>query len=193
MSALHFSWEMLPSARYTVPRRSEPNECFTSRHRTQKAGVMESNASRTIAPLSRRVLGSFLSALAGWIALVSLILSTAKPDSNVSSDMLGEFWGGVGLAIYLASLLMFLTWIFAILPLYLIVPLSSHLWRWYSCTICGAVGGAVIMLVVSCALLSSSESLHDCVRPCLVAAGVGWITCSFASITRQYFQYAARR
>ena len=46
------------------------------------------------------------------------------------------------------------------------------------------------MLIISRALLSSSEPWADYVRPCIVAAGVGWITCLFASLTRPYFQYA---
>jgi len=87
---------------------------------------------------------------------------------------------------YLASILMFCVWLVVILPFYFLIPLRSPLWRWPICTICGAIGGATIILVIS----PSAETWNDCVRPCIVAAGVGWITCLFASLTRPYFEYA---
>jgi hypothetical protein len=135
----------------------------------------------------RRILGSFLSALMGWIVLVIYIGSTVKMNPNMSPDMVGEFSAGFGMIDYLASILMFGAWLVIILPLYLLVPLRSPLWRWPICTICGAIGGAAFLIVIGRLLLSSTEPWNDYIRPCIVAAGVGWITCLFASLTRGYF------
>jgi hypothetical protein len=107
--------------------------------------------------------------------------------------MIGEFWAGVGMIEYLASIMIFGAWVVGFLPLYLLVPLRSPLWKWPICTICGAIGGAALMLIIGRALLSSNEPWADYVRPSIVAAGVGWITCLFASLTRRYFQYSTRK
>jgi len=145
-------------------------------------------ASHPTAPLEKRILGSFLSALVGWIALMVDIATTTKPNTSpYLADMIGEFWGGVGMIEYLASILIFGIWLVVILPLYLLVPLSSSFWKWPICTICGAVGGATIMLIISRAVLSSSESWNEHLRLCIFAAGVGWLICLFASLTRRYF------
>jgi hypothetical protein len=107
--------------------------------------------------------------------------------------MVGEFLAGVGMIEYMASIMIFCVWLVVGMPLYLLIPIRSPLWRWPICTICGAIGGAAIMLVVGRAVLSSSEPWGDYVRPSIVAAGVGWITCFFASLTRRYFQLAIKK
>lgn len=155
---------------------------------------MEANASPEKAPLWRRILGSFLSVFVGWIVLMIYIQGTTKPNPEISvGDMIAEFWAGVGMIESLASITMFLTWLVGFLPLYLLIPLHSTLWRWPICTICGAFAGASLMLIISLALSSSGEPWADLVRPSIIAAGIGWITCLFASLTRHHFQYSTKK
>jgi hypothetical protein len=105
--------------------------------------------------------------------------------------MMGEYWAGVGIGLALASILVFGTWLVALLPSYLLVPLDSPLWNWPICTMCGALSGAMIMYMVGCFFLWGIVQPQDYIGPCSIAAAAGGITCLFASLTRGYFQFSA--
>jgi hypothetical protein len=83
-----------------------------------------------------------------------------------------------------AGAFIFGTWLVLLVPLYVLVPVRSALWRWPVSSTCGAVFGATISLVF-CHLDSPQADWKD---PTLLAAIAGGITCLFASLTRERFR-----
>ena len=83
-------------------------------------------------------------------------------------------------AIYFA--IIFIVWLVVLVPLYMLIPLSSILWRWPICTGCGALAGAAIMVAVDVVILRTP--LNNLI---VTAAVVGGTTCLFGSLTRDYF------
>ena len=146
-------------------------------------------------PLSRRILGSFLSAFVGWTAVstyyaVLTVISSVRFVSHVSPSSAGSVWqqslGYFAIFAVVSAIFIFGTWSLALLPLYILVPLHSILWRWPVCTICGFTAGAAIILVIG--RMSSSPQAH--VWPYVLLAGiVGGVTCLFGSLTRHRFHY----
>jgi hypothetical protein len=144
---------------------------------------------RSKAPKERSVLGSFLSALAGWVSvmLIEIIFSSVAywhldPDSRTIT-----WWYSPGYyAMFgaVAGAFIFGTWLVLLIPLYALVPVRSMLWRWPVSITCGAVSGATIMSVI-CHLNSPQA---DWKGPTLLAAIAGGITCLFASLTRKWFR-----
>ena len=135
-----------------------------------------SESSAATAPLRRRVLGSFLSALVGWAALNLFVAGSLIVGGNATR---GQWVGASFVAVYSAALV-FGTWLLALLPLYLVVPPHSPLWRWPICTCCGALAGAAIMFAFS------GRPPHDDILLAAITAG---ITCLFGSLTAHRFQY----
>ncbi|HVK59499.1 MAG TPA: hypothetical protein VM735_12015 [Candidatus Kapabacteria bacterium] len=144
------------------------------------------NESETIpsakrASASRRITGSFVSAAAGWVSLNvigTIIYLCTEPG-------LGRLLGPLLLAGYSAAFV-FAAWVVALLPLYLLVPPSSVLWRWPVCTVCGALAGAGIMFVISRFIFPLS---YFDAKSVVVPAFVGAITCLFASLTAPFFRH----
>jgi hypothetical protein len=130
------------------------------------------------APLWRRILGSFLSAFIGWLALVFVILAWSLLNifaaPSIPNLIRFNLVSGV-----VAGTLIFATWLIALVPLYLLVPLQSILWRWPICTICGSASGAAIVLAFG----PQVPSIYM-----MLSALVGGVTCLFASLTKFRFQ-----
>jgi hypothetical protein len=89
------------------------------------------------------------------------------------------FLGGI------AGCFIFLTWIIVLVPLYLLIPLDSFLWKWPVCSICGVLSGGVIMSVYGRITVSLANQMDPLV---ILAAMVGGMTCLFGSLTRNHFQ-----
>jgi hypothetical protein len=143
---------------------------------------------RSRAPKERSVLGSFLSALAGWVTVmvVEVIFTSVTywhSDPNLKSVAWWYspgFYAAFGAA---AGAFIFGTWLVLLVPLYLLIPARSVLWYWPVSTACGAMSGAMIMFVF-CHLNSPQA---DWKGPILLAAIAGAATCLFASLTRKRF------
>lgn len=135
-------------------------------------------------PTSERVLGSFLSAVAGWLALTLTQYAHSlfqPPDES--------YWW----PLYPIFCIPFIVvvWLVALLPLYLQVPAHSLLWRWPVCTAGGATAGTLIALGVWCVLDPSSvtERFMDFLGASGWLGGVcGGATCFFGSLTAQVFR-----
>jgi hypothetical protein len=143
---------------------------------------------RVTTPLLRRIYGSFLSALVGWIASMIIIGGFLLYESNGPSDFGWYFFVGV-----IPGVVIFGTWIVALIPLYLFVPLNSILWRWPVCAICGTIAAAIIFDVLG-RITSSPQSYSPLpdwseLLACIPAAAIGGITCLFGSLTKNRFQY----
>ena len=125
---------------------------------------------------NRQWLGSFLAALVGWFAPLGWsMLRSGLPKSTEGLSTL------IGMTI--SFLIVFVVWLVALVPLYMLVPRSSLLWRWPICTSCGAVAGAAIMFATDIRhfLQDPSNNLI------LTAAVIGGTTCLFGSLTRDFF------
>jgi hypothetical protein len=136
------------------------------------------------APLARRILGSFLAACVGWLPLNLIALIISLLDWRHTSV---TGWGTV-IAVAIASAqFIFGTWLILLVPLYLLVPLRSVLWRWPICTLCGALGGALIQF--SWWRWYGAPFSNQEVPSLVGAAFIGAITCLFGSLTAKRFQF----
>ena len=137
----------------------------------------------------RPILGSFLSALAGWIALMLVTITfnsvryfrsspKLKSADWVNTPGFYAFFGAI------AGVFIFGTWLVVLIPLYSRIPLNSILWRWPICTACGTVAGAAIMFLI-CRVTSPQAEWQDYT---MLAGIVGAFTCLFASLTRRRFR-----
>ena len=133
------------------------------------------------ATLGKRFLGSFLSALVGWITatIVLFAYTCAMEPQHSTSSYLNGF---LSFAIVTGAFV-FSTWLVALLPLYLFLPLRSPLWHWPTCTLCGGLAGGAIMLIFLWPTKSNSFPLV------IFAALSGATTCFFGSVTASHFQY----
>ena len=132
----------------------------------------------------RHVLGSFLSAVAGWLALTlgQYIRCLFQPENT------GDWWP---LYPIFCTPFILVVWLVVLLPLYLRVPASSALWRWPVCTVGGVMAGTIIALVVWCVLdlHSVTERFIDFLDASLWLGGVcGGATCLFGSLTAPAFR-----
>jgi hypothetical protein len=129
--------------------------------------------------VSPHALGSVLSALAGWAALifVGFVGSLFQPPDESYGFM---FWAVV------CAPFIFLVWLVALLPLYLCVPTRSILWRWPVCTLCGAAAGTLIASAVFFVLDPRGfiGRFPSFLAVSLYLGGtVGAVTCLFGSVT----------
>lgn len=140
------------------------------------------------APLRRRALGSALAAFVGWLALnvpvfVFVLIGALTDDRGFPS---ANEWFYLPFFIAIWSLiLVFATWLGALLPLYLFVPMSSPIWRWQVCTSCGSVAGGLIMFAVT-----GFNATEDGGGLLIIGAALtGGATCLFGSLTATRYQW----
>jgi hypothetical protein len=79
-------------------------------------------------------------------------------------------------------------WLIVLIPLYLFVPLSSPLWHWPICMLCGAVAGFLIMAGVFLAFPGDGSWSSGAWEFCGIAALVGGAICLVGSLTRHLFK-----
>ena len=143
------------------------------------------NAAASLPPgAGRRVLGSFLSAVAGWLALT---LTMYVRSLFLPADE--SYWWSLYPVVCIPFILV--VWLAALLPLYFRVPARSVLWRWPVCTVCGVAAGTLIALVVWCVLdpFSVTERFMDFLGASYWLGGVcGGASCLFGSLTVPAFR-----
>src|ERR1700736_5645173 len=100
-----------------------------------------------IRDIVRQLFGTFVAVLSGWIAGilfgVPLALFDLVRDPARASpwELLGlPYLFGFGAPIFIVPV-----WVFALIPLYFLVPRSSPLWRPMVCASVGAAAGICIM------------------------------------------------
>jgi hypothetical protein len=143
------------------------------------------------ASLPRRILGSFLAAFVGYTPPVLLLAIVGLLDRR---HMNAYGWRSEFAFVFIFGKYVFSIWLFVLLPLYLLVPLRSVLWRWPVCTACGAVSGALIQFIwfrrFGGLLPLSGAELVDEIPALCVAAFVGASACLFGSLTAHRFHFA---
>ena len=81
----------------------------------------------------------------------------------------------------------------AFLPLYLLIPAESPLWRWRVCTLSGVAGGTAAGCVAGFILVPTLPALPFIIPFALVLGGpVGGAACLFASLTAPFFRRLRR-
>jgi len=133
-------------------------------------------------------LGSFLSALAGWVSVMLIeIISSSVTYWHLDPGLRSTAWwyspGFYAVFGAVAGAFIFGTWLVLLVPLYLFVPSRSVLWHWPILTTCGAISGGLIMFAF-CRL--GSPQANWTAETCF-AAIAGAATCLFASLTRKRF------
>lgn len=143
---------------------------------------------RSTAPKERPVLGSFLSALAGWVTIMVVeVIFTSVTYFHLEPKLKSTAWWytpGFYFAFgVVAGAFIFGTWLVVLIPLYLFVPSRSALWHWPILTTCGAISAGSIMFAF-CRLISPQANWT---AETSFAAIAGASTCLFASLTRKRF------
>lgn len=137
----------------------------------------------------KTLLGSFVAVCAGWLAgvlcvevfsLAQALLGRVPPD--VRTFLLGPL--AIGLLLWAFILPV---WLLVLIPLYVLVPTTSLLWRAPLCTACGSGAG----LLIVAALLFGSGWPVDALGWLAYASGavVGGVSCLTGSLTRARFQH----
>jgi hypothetical protein len=136
-----------------------------------------------VAPLGRRVAGSALSAFVGWLTLVVVLLGGTIYEGIERTHSPRFKWAGFAVMSAVAFVFVLATWLVALVPLYLFVPLRSLLWHWFICTLCGGIAGAAIMF----AFHGLSFRGSGAISMVILAAITGAATCLFGALTAARF------
>ena len=113
-----------------------------------------------------------------WLWLAYLGLRLHSPSAS-------REWLAFSLIVLIvSSVFVFGTWAVLFLPVYLLVPRQSVLWRWPVCTACGAASGAAIMFAF--VRITSPHAVGGWIYE-IVAALVGGITCLVASLSARHY------
>jgi hypothetical protein len=151
----------------------------------RKAGTDDTRSTNRRSSRTRRIFGSCVCALAGWIGFLSviyilLVCAALGRGKQLTAEDLWKgipelfFWiGAPGIPVF------FRCWLIMVLPLYLLVPPQSPLWRWKPAVAFGAVEGAVVGL-------ATEIEPWTVLSLALVGAGM----CLFASLTRRWLNPA---
>ena len=125
--------------------------------------------------ITRRVLGSFLSVMAGAIA------------GAVLTSIFFDAWWNIGffaLALMVVGCFVLPVWLLLVLPLYLLIPRTSILWRPWLCTVGGAALGALLLAGYGTFAWPDWAAV-GLLLP--IAGVVGGVTALFASLTAHGF------
>jgi RsiW-degrading membrane proteinase PrsW (M82 family) len=137
-----------------------------------------------------QIFGSALSALVGWFTLNAFIFIwafIARSEHHSNPPIPNEWLVGPAFVAMYSAAFVFATWLVALVPLYLLVPLRSSLWRWPICTICGALSGALIMF----AFYGPKSPDRSSTVTIIFASISGGVTCLFAALTFERFHHAS--
>lgn len=137
-----------------------------------------------------KALGSFVSVTAGWagglIVLAAFWLVLSLRSENVWAEV------SSGVVVYSAVIGGFAisVWLVILLPLYVLLPDTSPLWRTRVCTALGIIAGGGIVLAY---LLIGGGIFALFLWPLVVVgAVVGGVTCLFGASTAPYFRGGER-
>ena len=144
------------------------------------------NANRKL----RLARGSFLAVIVGWLAALVLLevvyvfTSIRERDDTSWIVLLAmPLWWSAAIWAFALPI-----WLFALLPLSLFLPSSSFLWRWPVCTVCGAIGGAIVVALVF-------PFLGQGIPPEIwffysLGAVVAGVTCLAGSLIRKHIEHS---
>lgn len=136
------------------------------------------------------VLGSFFSVVAGILACsltwcVGLFVSSLFSGGNFAEAASGGFIFAF-FVLLIGGAMAMATWAAVFLWIYLFVPMSSPLWKWPICTLCGGLaGGLIVSAIALCYGMENGTFVL------FVSSGIltGASSCLFAALTVRRFKY----
>jgi len=131
----------------------------------------------------RKLADSIIAAFAGWsTGLVVMACLYLRWILLVPRNTVGRSaWMFLVLYAIISVMFVYTVWAAVLVPLYLLIPPRSILWRWPSCTVCGGLAGAAIMFGWGRIYYPHAV---DSSRYVMLAAIIGGVTCFTGSITR---------
>ena len=141
-------------------------------------------------PILRQLLGTAFAVVSGWLLALTFIESTYLIGAIRQRHALdvGVLLGSTVLSSWFMAYFIIPVWLFILIPLYLFVPLSSPLWRWPICVLCGAAAGFLIMAGAFLVVPGSGSWSSGAWEMCGIAAFVGGAICLVGSLTRRVFK-----
>ena len=136
------------------------------------------------ASFGKRFLGSFLSAVGGWL-IATCVLFVWTCFVARRQPIAPTLFDAYALSIY-TGVFIFGVWLLVLWPLYVFVPLEFPLWRWPVCTFCGAAAGFVIMFVFLQRVPPLSDPSFSLIATATLAGGC---TCLFGSLFATRFHH----
>jgi hypothetical protein len=135
--------------------------------------------------IGRQILGSFVAVVTGWFAALAFLMACMvlrnlqHAHTLTGQQILGYF---EMYAFFMACLIV-PVWLLVLIPLYILLPSSSILWRSPICTVCGVFAGEIIMFAFYRGDLDRVLMYHY-----VMAGMVGGVACLTASLTRRQFK-----
>ena len=139
--------------------------------------------------LMKRLLGSILSVIAGWLAcMVVWALFGAALTLWEGENPLRAAAAGAGFALYVGAVcgvFALVAWLGAFVWIYLFLPASSPLWVWWKAALFGAVIG--VMIIAAPFVVLGEANLWSLLAFAPSAALTGAASAAFAACTRPFF------
>ncbi len=131
-------------------------------------------------------MGSFVATSVGWSSGLLVIAAFASAAALRGDLPWREVPVGVVGYCFLIGLFVVPIWLFILLPLYVLLPSTSHLWRTPICTALGlAVGIGIMFAYLSMGGIEVPMALWQIT---VTGSIVGGVTCFFGARTATYFR-----
>jgi hypothetical protein len=140
--------------------------------------------------IPKQLFGTLVAVLVGWLVTLTFLEFSYFLDALRERRPLdvGLVVGSTIATSWFMTYFVIPVWLFVLIPLYLFVPLSSPLWHWPICMVCGAAAGFLIMAGVFLAYPGDGSWSYGAWEFCGVAALLGAATCLTGSLTRHVFR-----
>src|SRR4051812_37550940 len=140
--------------------------------------------------IPKQLFGTLIAVVVGWLVALVVLESTYFIDAIRQRHALdvGLVFGSTIATSWLMAYFIIPVWIIVLIPLYLFIPLSSPLWRWPICILCGAAAGFLIMAVCFLVVPGGGSWSSGAWEFCGVGALVGAAICLVGSLTRRVFK-----
>jgi hypothetical protein len=133
-----------------------------------------------------KAFGSFVAVVVGWSSGLLAIAAFASAAAVRGDLPWSQVLVGVGGYFILIGIFVLPIWLFSLLPLYVLLPSTSRLWRTPICTALGlAIGTSIMFAYLGMGGLELPVALWQIT---FTGALVGGVTCFFGARTASYFR-----
>jgi hypothetical protein len=126
----------------------------------------------------KRVIGSFVCMVFGWISLAVINAATGFMVQTTGGDRRSLS----GLILICSGFFVLPSWLLIFMPLYTFLPAKSRLWKWYLFMPVGALCGGVAICLIS--VFEFGFWLFHYTLPAAIVGGVAGLC---ASLTKNWF------
>jgi hypothetical protein len=138
--------------------------------------------------LTKRILGSILSVVVGWLVCTLVWAGGIAVISLSEGGVVQAVAAGLGFSVFVGAVcgvFALVAWLGAFVWIYLFLPDSSRLWVWWRAALFGAAVGVVV--VAAPFVLLGDANFLSLLAFAPSAAVTGGTAAAFASITRPFF------